>query len=348
MIRQVKFGVIGAGVGAAFALRALKLLEKEGIVKAVAVSDCVEDLAKKSAEEFGLSRYYVNYKEMLTKGGIEAVFISTPHYMHFPMALDAIGAGLHVLVDKPMAMNLNETDEMIRRARRAGVKLGVNLQSRFDAKILKVKETVDSGRLGKLLLGEALVKWFRTKEYYEKSPWRGRWATEGGGALINQAIHTIDLLIWIMGPVDYLWAQYGAVFHDIEVEDLAIATLKFKNGAFGSIQASTALYPGFPTRLELYGINGVAILEGEMIQLLHIKGEEPYSEREAKEGLETWARPEAAPPLNHAASIRDFAQAIINDREPRVTGEEGRRSIEVIKAIHQSGKTCEVVKFPLA
>lgn len=349
MTKQVKFGVIGAGVGATFAIRALKILEREGVVKAVAVSDCIEELAKKRAEEFGLSRYYVNHMEMLAQAGTDAVFISTPHYLHFPMVLDAINAGVHVLVDKPMAMDLNETDEMTRRAKRAGVKLGVNLQARFDPKVLRIKEAVDSGKLGRLLLGEALVKWFRTEEYYQKSLWRGRWSTEGGGALINQAIHTIDLLIWIMGPVDCLWAQYGAVLHDIEVEDLAMATLKFKNGAFGAIQASTALYPGFPARLELYGTNGAATLEGEMIKLLHVKGEEPYSEEEIKEGLETWAKPEAIPqPLNHAALIRDFAQAIVENREPKVTGEEGRRTIEVIKAIHLSGKTGEVVKFPLA
>lgn len=345
MTRTVKFGVIGAGVGATFALRALKILEKEGVAEAVAVSS--PHRAKVRAEEFALSGYYVDYKEMLRERGIDAVFISTPHYLHFPMALDSISAGIHTLVDKPMAMNLNEADEMIRRARVAGVKLGVCLQSRFDPKVLKIKEVLDSGRLGRLLLGEAIVKWFRTGEYYEKSFWRGRWSTEGGGALINQAIHTIDLLLWMTGDVDYLWALSAPVLHNIEVEDLSMATLKFKNGAFGSIQASTALYPGFPTRLELYGTNGAAILEGEMIKLLHIKGEEPYSEEEAKEGLESWARPEAAPPLNHAASIRDFAEAILKDREPKVTGEEGRRSIEVIKAIHLSGKTGKVVNFPL-
>lgn len=344
---QVKFGVVGAGVGATFALRAMKLLEeKEGIVKAVAVSDVVEVLAEKTAKEFG-TKFFLNYRDLFTKEKIDAVFISTPHYLHFPMAIDAIEAGIHVLVDKPMATSLREADEMIRRARKAGVRLGVNLQGRFDPSVLKVKEEVETGRLGRLFYGEAAVKWFRSREYYDKSPWRGRWATEGGGALINQAIHTLDQLLWIMGPVDYLWAQCGTVFHDIEVEDLAVASLRFKNSAFGLIQASTALYPGFPTRLEFYGTNGTAIIEGEVIKLLDIKGEQPYSEKEVKGGLETWARPEAAPPLNHAASIRDFAQAVLEGREPKVSGEEGRKSIEIIKAIYQSSVKSQAVKLPL-
>ncbi|MEM2056754.1 MAG: Gfo/Idh/MocA family oxidoreductase [Thermoproteota archaeon] len=346
-MKQVRFGIVGAGVGANFALRAMKLLEeKEGIVKPVAVSDVVEDLAKKTAEEFGI-KYFLNYRDLFVKERVDAVFISTPHYLHFPMAIDAIEAGVNVLVDKPMAINIREADEMIRRARRAGVKLGVNLQGRFDPSVLKVKEAVDTGRLGRLFYGEATVKWFRVREYYDKSPWRGRWATEGGGALINQAIHTLDQLIWIMGPVEYLWAQCGTVFHNIEVEDLAVATLRFKNGALGLVQASTALYPGFPTELELYGTNGTAIIEGEVIKLLDIKGEKPYSEKEAKVGLETWARPEAAPPLNHAASIRDFAQAVLEDREPKISGEEGRKSIEIINAIYQSSRSSEMVRLPL-
>lgn len=344
---QVRFGIVGAGVGAGFALRAMKLLEKEGIVKPVAVSDVVEDLAKKTAEEFGV-KYSINYRDLLVKERVDAVFISTPHYLHFPMAIDAIEAGVNVLVDKPMAMNVREADEMIRRARRAGVKLGVNLQGRFDPSVLKVKEAVDTGRLGRVFYGEATVKWFRTREYYDKSPWRGRWATEGGGALINQAIHTLDQLVWIMGPVEYLWAQCDTVLHNIEVEDLAIATLRFKNGALGLVQASTALYPGFPAKLEFYGADGTAIIEGEVIKLLDIKGEKPYSEKEAKVGLETWARPEAAPPLNHAASIRDFAQAILDDREPKVSGEEGRKSIEIVNAIYQSSKNREMVRLPLS
>jgi len=345
-MKPVNFGVVGTGVGATFAIRALKELEKEGLVKVVAVVSRRESRARDFASKWGVEKWYTDYVKMYKEVKPDAVAICTPHYLHFPMVIDAINEGINVLVDKPMAINLHQTDAMIKAAEKAGVKLGVIFQSRFDPKIRKVKEAVDTGKMGKLIMGEAVVEWFRTEEYYSKSPWRGRWSTEGGGALINQAIHTIDLLLWIMGEPECLWSQVGTVAHEIEVEDLAVALIKFKNGAFGIIQGSTAIYPGLPTRLEIHGINGTAIVEGDKLKLLAIKGEETYSEVEEKGELAAWARPEAVPPYNHIALIRDFAQAILEDRKPLVDGYEGRRSIEVIRAIYRSGMTGEIVKFP--
>lgn len=346
MTKPVKFALIGTGVGGTFAARALKSLKEESVAELVSVTSRREERAKNFAKEWGLKSWYTNHFEMLRKEDIDAVIISTPHYLHFPQAIDALDAGYHVLVDKPMAIDLKQCDEMIRRARKNGLKLGVLLQNRFDEKVRRVKKLVDDGRLGKLILGEANVKWFRTKEYYEKSSWRGRWATEGGGSLINQAIHYIDLLIWIMGSPSSLFAHAGAFTHDIEVDDLAVALLKFKNGALGVIQSSTSIYPGLPTKLEIHGEKGTAIIEGEAIKMIAIEGEE-IERAEKKEGLASWARPEAVPPTNHINLIRDFANAILEDREPKVNGEEGRRSIEVIRAIYYSSKNGAPVNFPL-
>ncbi|MFB0504679.1 MAG: Gfo/Idh/MocA family protein, partial [Candidatus Bathyarchaeia archaeon] len=233
------------------------------------------------------------------------------------------------------------------KARRKGVKLGVNLQSRFDPTFRKVKEAAEEQRFGRLILGEAIVKWFRTQEYYDKSAWRGKWDTEGGGALINQAIHTIDLLVWIMGSPRYLWAQIDTVAHKIEVEDLAVAALRFENGALGIIQGSTAIYPGLPSRLEVHGTKGTAIIEGEVLKRWSIIGEEEVVSEEAKEGLKSWARPELAPATNHASLIKDFAEAILEDRAPYVDGVEGRKSLEVITAIYRSGRDDRMIEFPL-
>lgn len=341
-----KLGVVGTGVGGEFVVKAAKMLEEEGVLKVTAICGKRPEKTKSFAQKWGIPNYYTDHLEMFRKAELDAVAISTPHYLHFPIAVDAIDAGLHVLVDKPMAINLVEADEMINRARRAGVKLGVILQSRFDEKLRKIKRLVEEGRLGRLLMGEAVVEWFRTQEYYDKSPWRGRWATEGGGALINQAIHTIDLLIWIMGDVESLWALVGTMAHDIEVEDLAVAALRFKNGAFGLIQGSTAIYPGLPTRLEIHGEKGTVIHEGGLIKMIAIEGEETYSEKEVVEGLAAWARPEAVPPINHRELIRDFIDAVKEDREPYVSGIEGRKSLEVIRAIYWSGRTGKVAKFP--
>ncbi|MCD6564148.1 MAG: Gfo/Idh/MocA family oxidoreductase [Thermoproteales archaeon] len=346
MSKPIRFALIGTGVGGTFVARAVKFLKDEGVAELVSVTSRREERARKFAEEWGLRSWYTNHLEMFRKENIDAVIISTPHYLHFPETIDALDAGYHVLVDKPMAIDLRQCDEMIRRAKKNGLKLGVLLQNRFDEKVLKIKRLVEEGKLGKLILGEANVKWFRTHEYYENSSWRGRWATEGGGSLINQAIHYIDLLIWIMGSPSSLYAHAGAYTHNIEVDDLAVALLKFKNGALGVIQSSTSIYPGLPTRLEIHGDNGTAIIEGEAIKMIAIKGEEIQT-TEKKEGLASWSRPEAVPPTNHIALIRDFATAIIEDREPKVPGEEGRRSIEVIRAIYYSSKNKSIVNFPL-
>ena len=346
MDRPVRYGLVGTGVGATFAARAIDILRGEGVAELVAVCSRREERASSFAKKWGASSWYTSHLEMFRKEDLDAVIITTPHYLHFPMTIDAIDNGLHFLVDKPMAISLRECDEMINRARRRGVKLGVLLQNRFDEKVLKIKKLVDEGRLGRLIFGEARVKWFRTQEYYDKSDWRGRWATEGGGALINQAIHYIDLLLYIMGELEYLYAQAGTFTHEIEVEDLAIALLKFRNDALGLIIGSTSIYPGLPTALEIHGEKGTAILEGEAIKMIAVMGEETVSE-EKKEGLASWARPEAVPPTNHVALIRDFSQAVIEDREPLVDGKEGRRSIEVIRAIYASWKQKGLIHFPL-
>ncbi|MEM2643920.1 MAG: Gfo/Idh/MocA family oxidoreductase [Candidatus Bathyarchaeia archaeon] len=347
MAEKVRFGIIGTGIGANFCANGLKIIADEGIAELTAVTSQREERAKEFASKWGLKYWYTDYRRMLREAPIDAVIISTPHYQHYPMAIDSIDAGKHVLIDKPIAISLQEADEIILEAKRRGVKLGVILQSRFDPTIRKVKSAVDNGLFGKLILGEAIVEWFRTQEYYNSSPWRGRWSTEGGGALINQAIHTIDLLIWIMGQPKYLWAQMGTFTHKIEVEDLAVAVIRFKNEAIGVIQGSTAIYPGLPTRLEIHGTQGTAIIEGESLKRWSImSGEEIVSEG-IKEGLKSWARPELVPATNHASLLRDFAEAIIEGREPFVDGIEGRRSLEVITAIYQSARKNMVVSFPL-
>lgn len=348
MAKSVKFGIIGTGVGANFCAEGLSMITDTGIAKLVAVTSRREERAKEFASKWNLDLWYTDHKEMLEKAPIDAVIISVPHYLHYPMAIDAIKADKHTLVDKPMAINLKEADEMINEAKKRDVKLGVNLQSRFDSTFRKVKEAVEEGRFGRLILGEAYVKWFRTQEYYESSSWRGRWTTEGGGALINQAIHTIDLLLWIMGPPKYLWAQIDTVAHKIEVEDLAVAAIRFENDALGVIEGSTATYPGLPTQLEIHGTKGTAIIEGEVLKRWSVLGEKEVIVEKAKEGLQSWARPELVPATNHAALVKDFAEAVLNDREPFVNGIEGRRSLEIIMAIYKSGRSRSVIDFPLS
>ena len=347
MARAVKFGIIGTGVGADFCARGFSMIADSGITDLVAVTSRREERARDFASRWGLELSYTDYDQMLQEAGIDAVVINTPHYLHYPMAIDAIKDGIHTLVDKPMAVNLKQADDMKEEAEKRKAKLGVIFQSRFDLVSRKVKAATQEGKLGRLILGEAIVKWHRTQDYYEESSWRGCWATEGGGALINQAIHTIDLLLWIMGSPKALSAQTDTFSHDIEVEDLAVAVIRFENGALGVVQGSTAIYPGLPTRLEIHGTNGTVIIEGEMLKRWSVLGEEEEIAEQAKVGLKSWARPELVPATNHASLIKDFAQAILEDREPCVNGIEGRRSLELIRGIYESGRTQKPVELPL-
>lgn len=345
--RVLKFSLIGTGVGASLLAKAAKVLRDEGLIELTAIASRRREKVINFASEYAFKKYYTDYIEMLSKEEPDIVAISTPHYLHFPMAIEAIELGIHTLVDKPMAVNLYEANEMIRRAEKAGVKLGVVLQSRFNKNVRFIKELVDKEILGKLILGEAIVEWYRPQEYYATSRWRGRWATEGGGVLINQAIHTIDLLLWIMGEPNYLWAQIDTVAHDIEVEDIAIALVRFRNNALGVIQGSTAIYPGMPTRLEIHGTRGTAILEGDNIKTISIMEEKIKIPEVKVEKMEAWRVPEAVPIENHVALLRDFIMAIKEDRRPSVDGYEGRRSLELILAIYKSAKEGAIVKFPL-
>jgi len=202
-------------------------------------------------------------------------------------------------------------------------------------------------------MGSAYTKWFRTKEYYDVGAWRKTWTEQGGGVLINQAIHAIDLLQWFMGPVDSLYGFMDTVGHKIEVEDTAVAALKFKNGAMGTIEGSTAVYPGFPRRLEICGEKGSIVLKVDEIELWAIKGSEIKIKGSLREDYidkrvgDASSGPVYLSPEHHRLQIKDFIEAIREDREPLVNGEEGRKAIEIIKAIYRSAKIGKEVKLPL-
>ncbi len=231
------------------------------------------------------------------------------------------------------------------------MRVGVFFQHRFAEDVRLVKETVDNKGFGKLIAGDAYVKWFRTQEYYNSGGWRGTLDREGGGALINQAVHSIDLLQWIMGDVDSLFAFADTRVHRIEVEDIAVAALRFKNGALGVIEGSTALYPGLPARLDIHGEKGTAILQDDIITFSNVIGpDRKKSEKEARGAKklgDTSSDPRHHTSEKHRAQIKDFIDAIREDREPAVNGIEGRKSLEIIRAIYQSAKSGSAVKFPV-
>jgi len=336
MSRRLRFSVVGTGVGGGFISGAAMTLAKEGLLELAGVVARNPSKTEAFAKKYGFRSAYTDLNEMLRVEKPDILAVSVPHYMHFPIALEAIENSVNVLVDKPMCINLWEADELIRRAERKGVKLGVILQSRFSDTYRFVKGLADKGGLGKLILGEAVVEWYRTQEYYAKSGWRGRWATEGGGALINQAIHTIDLLQWIMGPVDFLYGICDTRTHHIEVEDLAVSILRFRSGALGYIVGSVSIKPQ-ETCLNIYGSEGAVCVRDGRVTVWTVKDVKPPSGEEMKTSL-----------TGHNAVVEDFLSAIVEDREPMVTGEEGRKSLEIVLAIYRASMKEGKVVFPLA
>ncbi len=346
----IGFGIIGCGMISRFHARAIA-----DVAGAQLIGCCDRDPERATAlaDEIGC-RGYATLAEMLADPAIEAVTIGTPSGAHLEPGLAAAAAGKHVVVEKPLEVTLEKCDQLIAACDEAGVKLATIFPSRFHDSSKKLKAAIDAERFGRLTLGDAYVKWYRSQEYYDSGAWRGTWALDGGGALMNQAVHTVDLLTWLMGPVSEIHARTATLAHErIEVEDTAVATLVFENGALGVIEASTAAYPGYLKRIEIHGSQGSAVLEEEDLK----KWDFAKSSQSDKAILEAMASsrstgggaadPSAIGHHGHTEILADFIDAINNDRPPAIDGPEGRRSVEIILAIYQSARTGESVRLPL-
>lgn len=344
------FAIIGTGMISRFHARAIA--DVRG-AKLVACYNRTADKANLFADEVGCTAYS-DLKKMLADPAVDAVSVATPSGAHMEPAIAAAKAGKHVIVEKPLEITLQRCDRIINECDKQGVKLATIFPSRFHDSSVKMKRAVDEGRFGRLTLGDAYVKWFRTQEYYDSGAWRGTWKLDGGGALMNQAIHTIDLLTWLMGPVVEIQAQTAMLAHKrIEVEDVATATLRFANGALGVIEASTAVYPGYLKRIELHGDQGTAVLEEEDLKVWDFAKKSRADAAILKAMQESRstgggaADPSAIGHHGHAAQFRDFVSAIRDDRPPAVDGPEGRRSVEIVIGIYKAAKSGKTVKLPL-
>ncbi|MCI0493725.1 Gfo/Idh/MocA family oxidoreductase [candidate division KSB1 bacterium] len=342
MKRRLGFGIIGIGNISNFHARCIEQIEN---CELKAICSRSEAKAKKAAQEYRVP-YYINFVDLIHRDDIDAISICMPSGMHLEPALVASQAGKHIIMEKPIEITLDRADQIIHACQQANVKLSVIFQHRFDEAAQKLKKAVRQEQLGRLILGDAYVKWHRTQEYYEKGGWRGTLKGDGGGALINQSIHTIDLLQWIMGPVKTVYGKVGTFSHKIEGEDLGLALLTFENGAMGVIEGSTSTYPGFSERLEIHGENGTVILEGGEVKTWEIQGKKEQSEKfTLKEKTGGASDPMAISIEGHLAQYRDFIDAIENDREPLVNGIEGRKALEIVRAIYQSSNEGRMVQL---
>ncbi|MGC9064872.1 MAG: Gfo/Idh/MocA family protein, partial [bacterium] len=323
---KVRFGIVGCGVIGPTHAEAIGNID---IAELKAVCDIVPEKAKTLGEKYGVD-WYTDYEEMLARQDIDVVSICVPSGLHSDLGVKAAKAGKHVLVEKPIDITLEKADTLIETCKKTGVKLSVISQHRFDKGIKELKSAIDSGRIGRLVMADAYVKWWRPQEYYDSAGWRGTWTLDGGGALMNQSVHFVDQLLYLAGPVKEVTAYCGTLAHKIEVEDVAIAIIKYKNGALGVIQGSTACYPGFKERLEFHGTNGSIIVEGPFVRDWMIMGEE--KKESITQGATGASDPKAIFILGHTAQIRDMAEAVLYNRTPSITGEDGRRAIQFILA----------------
>lgn len=345
----VGFGIIGCGnIGP---VHAAAIAEVKG-AKLIGVADVVEKSAQALAGQYGATAY-ADYRQMIARKDLDAVCICVPSGLRVDIAVTCAEAGKHILSEKPIEISSKRIDRIIFAANKENVLLGCIFQSRFAEGPQLVKKAIEQGRFGQLVLGNAYIKWFRSQEYYSGSSWRGTWKFDGGGVLMNQGIHQIDLLQWFMGPVKTVRAQMKCIGHKgLEVEDLACAMLEFENGAYGTIEGSTAIWPGCPARVEVHGVNGGATLEDGAIKYWKFKKRQASDSKiEDELKKESVLGSGAGDPLaglkieGHRRQIEDFARAIRTGGKPRIDGREGRNAVALIEAIYKSAQSGKPVSL---
>jgi predicted dehydrogenase len=330
----INFGILGAGNISDTHLRAVQAVPGAAVS---AVWGTSKEKAAKLAETAGAAPYD-DLDRFLSHKPMDAVAIGTPSGVHAQEAIAAVRKGLHVLVEKPVDITTDRIDTLIEEADRAGVKVGVFFQDRLKPDVVRLKRYVETGAIGKPVLADGRVKWYRPPEYYSNSRWRGTWALDGGGAVMNQAIHTVDVLQWLMGPVARISARTAALVHDIEVEDTAVAILEFANGALGVFEATTSVYPGYPRRVEITGSEGTVTLEGDTLIGVDLRSGPPAAE--VKESTQTVASysPVVADASAHQRVVEDFVEAIRTNRDPVCSARAGRVSVAIVQAMYASAK----------
>jgi predicted dehydrogenase len=360
MPEKIRTGLVGCGKVGQTHAQALSTLPESELV---AVCDASPARASAFVERYHVAGY-TDVREMVAAQKVQAVVICTPHPMHAAPAIQAAGAGVHLLVEKPMAASLKDCDAMLAAARAAGVKLGIISQRRLYSPVQRVKAAIDEGKIGRPLLGMVTMLGWRDEVYYRADAWRGTWSGEGGGVLVNQSPHQLDLLQWFMGPIDELFGYWGNLNHPyIEVEDTALAVLRFKNGGVGSIVVSNSQKPGLYGKVHVHGENGSSVgvqtdggamfiagmstvLEPPINDLWTVPGEEQL--------LAGWQAQDQAlfntiDPTSyyHTLQDQDFLRSILEDRQPLMPGAEGRKVVEISTAIYRSQRDRKPVKFPL-
>jgi predicted dehydrogenase len=359
-MQRIRTGIIGCGKVAHIHAAALASIPESQFT---AVYSRSQEKADAFAEQYDV-KGYANLERFLSKSGVQAVLIANPHPFHAQPTVMAAKHGVHVMIEKPLAASLQDCDTMIRAMRAARLKLAMISQRRCYEPVMRIKEAIDAGKLGTPVLGSVTMLGWRDRDYYESDPWRGTWQEEGGGVLVNQAPHQLDILQWYMGPIEELYGYWSNLNHPyIEVEDTAVAVLRFKNGGLGNILVSNAQDPALYGKVHIHGSNGASVGVqtdgGAMFVAGMSRIEEPpvndmWTVPEEQQRLADWVREDTerfqkidATQHYHAVQIRDFLEAILTDRDPLVTGADGRITVEIFTALYRSNRDRKPIRFPV-
>jgi predicted dehydrogenase len=344
MMRPIGFAIVGCGMIARFHARAIAEIPEARVAALVSRST---DSASRFADELGTGpALYTDLATALADPSVDAVIITTPSGVHLDSALLAAAAKKHVVVEKPLEITADRCDRIIAACEQAGVLLCTIFPSRFGDANQELKKALDAGRFGRLTLGETTCKWWRSQAYYDEGGWKGTLALDGGGALMNQAIHNVDLLQWFMGDVTAISGFTATLAHErIEVEDTAVACLRFASGALGVIQATTSVHPGLPKTIAVHGDRGTAVIEQDDLLRWEFLDALPdddalrarFAQKSGASGGSS--NPASISHEGHRRQLADFVSAIQHGGKPAVDGREGRKSVAIIEAIYRSAKS---------
>jgi predicted dehydrogenase len=327
----MKIGLIGGGNISNTHARAARAIAGAEIT---AVYGTNQKKVIQLSREYG-GTAYGDVQAFLAHGEMEMVIIGGPSGLHASQGMAAAQHGHHVLVEKPIDISTQRADALIAECKKAGVKLGVIFQDRFKPDVMKLRQWIQDGVLGRVLLADARVKWYRPPEYYRDSRWRGTWELDGGGALMNQGVHTVDLLLWLLGDAKAVAARTATLLHDIETEDTALALLEFSSGALGTFEATTAAFPGYPRRVEITGTEGTVVLEQDCIVYTDLRGKDGrFASASVRDQNLSASSPTVSDVRGHQQAIEDFIRAIQQDATPRCDGPDARRSLTLIEDIY--------------